>query len=96
MGLAAYAGGVLEQREIRRASDKAAHVPIASASTALVLFGKLRADLLFAGVKAALRVIDVYSEYSLLLPARAKNLQGVWAARRNSRIDRSARPKCDR
>ena len=46
MGLAAYAGGVLEQREIRRASDKAAYIPIAGASTAPAAYEKLHAALL--------------------------------------------------
>ena len=42
--------------------------------------GCLRLDLLFLGDIIALRVMDVFSKYSILARARSKNPQEVWDA----------------
>ena len=47
---------------------------------------KLQAGLSFLGDVVALRVMDVYSKYSLRIPVHTKNPQEVWGAFRSSRI----------
>ena len=63
------------QRETRRACDKAPEIPTVDTSTASAFKGKLQVGLLFLGNAIALRAMDVYSEYPLLVPARPENFQ---------------------
>ena len=73
VNLAPYVDEVLEQREIRRAFDQSPHIPIAATSTESMSRGELEADLLILGDAIALRAVDVFSKYSLLIPGRSKN-----------------------
>ena len=73
--MANYVGEVLEC-EICRACGKAPHVPIAGASTASVYSEKVQADLLFWMIFLRC-AMDMFSEYSLLLPAQSTNPQEV-------------------
>ena len=84
--LVASANEELAQREVCQAFDRAPHVPAAGTSIVAMLSEKLLADLLFLGDIIALRLMDVFSKYSFLIPVRARNPQEVWAAIGSSRI----------
>ena len=55
--------------------------------------GCLRLDLLFLGDIIALRVMDVFSKYSILARARSKNPQEVWDAFLSSWVGVFGAPK---
>ena len=55
---------------------------------------KLQVDFLFSDAIAALHVMDVFSMYSPVPPARPKNPQEVWGAISNLRIGIFGPPKC--
>ena len=80
MPLVNYVAEVLEHCEVRRAFDKAPHVAIAGASTVSLPNGNLQIGLSPLDEIIALRAVDVYSKYSLLLPERSKHPQEVWDA----------------
>ena len=67
MHLPTCADGVLARREVCQAFEKAPHAPVAGTSTAAMSNEKLQVDVI------ALRIMDVYSEYSLPIPVRTKN-----------------------
>ena len=67
---------------------------MAGTSTVAVSNGKLQVGLPFLDDITALRVIGVFSEYSLLLPVCAKNPQEVWDAFCISWIGVSGAPFC--
>ena len=93
MHLLTYADEVSEQCEVRLPLAKAPHVPIANTSTASRFAEKLRADLLFPDDLTALRALDVFPKYSLLMPVRSKDPREVWGALRNSRIGVCGQPQ---
>ena len=72
-----FVGDVREHCETCRASGKAPHVPLAGTSTASMLNEKAQADLLFLGDIIALREMDKFPKYSLLLPVQSKNPREV-------------------
>ena len=72
MHLATRADDVSEQREVRRASDRAPQVPIAGTSTVSLSDEKLQADLSFSYDLIDLKAPDVFSENSLPIPVRSK------------------------
>ena len=75
-----YVDEVLGRCEVRRASDKAPHVPISGTPTASMFNEKVQVDLLFLGDIVALRAMDTYTKNSLLLPVQPKHPQEVWGA----------------
>ena len=64
--------------DVRRAFDKAPHVPNAGTCAVSMFCEKVRVDLLFLGDLIVLHAMDMFSEYSLLLPVHSKNPQEVW------------------
>ena len=78
MHLATCVDEVMAQCEICRTFDEAPHVPAAGTSTVAMFNAKLQVDLLFLDDIIALRIMDLFSKYSFLIPARAKNPQDVW------------------
>ena len=74
---------VLKQREVCQAFGKAPHAPVAGIPTVNVFNEKLQADLLFLVDIIALRIMNVFSKYSLLIPVRTKSPQEVREASRN-------------
>ena len=93
MHLVRFADEVAEQCEVCRAFDKAPRIPIAGTSTASAFNEKLQIDLLFLGDIIALRIMDMFSKYSLLIPARSKNPQEVRDAFCNSWLSVFGQPK---
>ena len=83
---------VLAQCEACQAFGKAPHILVAGASTVAMFNEKLQEELPFLGDIIALHVMDVFSTYSLLIPARTKNPQEVWDASCSSRIGVFGRP----
>ena len=73
MPLITCADELLARCEACQAFEKAPHVPAAGTSAAAMFNEKLQADLLFLGDIIALHIMDVYSKYSPLIPARAEN-----------------------
>ena len=69
--LANYVDVALGHCEVRRAFDKAPHVPIAGTSKVSTLNGKLQEQILFLGEVIALRATDVRAKYPLLIPAHS-------------------------
>ena len=67
-----------ELGEVRCAVSKAPHVPEAGGSNVSMFDEKLQVDLSLLGDTIALRVMDVCSKNSLLIPARTKRPQEVW------------------
>ena len=92
MHLASCVDEVLGQSDVRRSLGAAPHLPIAGASTVSMLNEKLRMDLLFLDVLIAFRVMDVFSRYSLLIPASPKKPKGSWDASRSARIGMLGQP----
>ena len=82
-----------ERRDVCRASRRAPHVPIAGTSTVSTFKNKMQVDLLFLGDIIVLRVMDVFSKYSPLTPARYENPQEVRGALTNLWIGISGPPK---
>ena len=77
---------VLAQCGVCQAFGKAPHAPAAGASTVAAYSEKLQVALLFVGDIIALRIMDVFSKYSFLIPVRTKNPKEVWDALRTSWI----------
>ena len=71
---------VAGQCEVCRALDGAPHAPVAETSAVAMFREKLQADLLFVYDITTVRVMEVFSTYSHLLPVRAKNPHEVWGA----------------
>ena len=94
MQLANYLGDVLEQRDLRRSFDAAPRAPVRGTSTVSMFDEKLQADLLCLGDLIALRVMGVFSKYSLLIPARSKGPQEVRDSFYGAWIGVLGRPKC--
>ena len=94
MHLLTCADEVLEQREGRRACGKAPHAPIAVASTVAMFSENLQVDLRVLDDIIAMQAMDVFAEYSLLVPVRTKNPQEVWGASCNLRIAVFGPPQC--
>ena len=63
----------LARCEVCQAFEKAPRAPVAETSTVATFNEKLQADLLFLDDIIALRVMGVFSEYSLLIPVRTKS-----------------------
>ena len=82
--LLTIADGRLSQREVCQALEEAPQPPAAGTSIAATFSKKLDVDFLISDDILALHVTDVFSEYSLLIPARAKNSPEVWDALRSS------------
>ena len=78
--LANYVDEALECRGTRRALDEAPHVPIVAASPASAFNEKVHAGLLFPGDIIALRAMERFPKYSLLLPEQSEIPQEVWGA----------------
>ena len=72
--------GALERCEVRRAAEKSPHVPIGGVSTVSMFTGELQVDLPLSDDIIALRVTDVYSEYTLSIPVRSKHPQEIRGA----------------
>ena len=87
------AGDVVRECEICRASDAAPAIPVAGTSHVSSFNEKVRADLLFLGDLVALRVIDHFPRYSLSVPVRPGNPEGVWDAFCDSRIAVFGKPR---
>ena len=85
---------VLEQRKVSWAFDKASYVPTAGTPTGTRINEKLQVDLPFLGDIVAPRATDVFSEYSLLEPARSENPPEAFGASRISRIGVLCPPQC--
>ena len=76
----------MAQCEVCQAFDKVPRDPAAGTSTVAMFNEKSQVDLLFLDDIIALRILDVFSKYSLLIPVRTKNPQEVWDASRRPRI----------
>ena len=64
--------------KIRRAFGQASQIPIAGTPTAPAFNGELQVGLLFLDDAIALRAMDAYSKYPLLIPALPASPQKVW------------------
>ena len=84
---------VASQRDTRKAFEKAPRIPISGTSTASMSNGRLRVDLLFLDGAIALRIMDVFSKYSILTRARPKNPQELWDAFLSSWVGVFGSPK---
>ena len=84
---------ILGQCEVCRTFDKAPRAPVAGAPTAPMFIERLLADLLPPDDLIALRAMDVFPEYSFLIPARTMYLQELWGIFCNSRIGVSGHPQ---
>ena len=60
--------------------------PVAGASTAAMFNEKVKVDPLFLGGMLALRIMDVFSKHSPLIPVQTKNPEEVRDVFRTSRI----------
>ena len=76
------------------AVDKAPDVPIAASSTASMFNEKVQVDLLFLGDSIALRDMDMYFKYSLMLPVHFESNQDVWDAFCGGWLGTFGPPKC--
>ena len=72
-----HAGDVVSQRDTCKASEKAPHIPISGTSSVSMFSDRLQMDLLFLDVIITLRIMDVFSKYSILARVRSKNPQEV-------------------
>ena len=77
-GFGKFLHKVAQQCDVCHAFDKAPHLPIAGTSTAASSNGDLLADLLFLDSAIALRAMDVYPKYSLLITVCAGNPVEAW------------------
>ena len=75
--LVAHVDEVLGNCAVRRACDRAPHVPIAGAAAVSAFNEKVQVGLLFLGDLVVVRAMDIFSEYSSLRPAQPKNPQDV-------------------
>ena len=76
-------GDVVSQRDACGAFEEEPHIPISGISSVSMSNARLQMELLFldgAADGAALRIMDVFSKYSILSRVRPKNPQGVWDA----------------
>ena len=73
-----FADEVSENCDVCRALDKAPHVPNAGTSAVPMFNEKAQVDLPFLGDLVALRAMDMFSKYSLLLPVQPKNPREAW------------------
>ena len=80
MQLFNYVDEASERCEVCRAFETAPHVPIAGTPAVSAFNGKLQVSILLLGDIIAQHEMDVYSKYSLSIPARPKNPQRVRAA----------------
>ena len=94
MHLLTCVGEVLTRREVCLAFEKAPRAPATGGSTVAVFNGKLQVGHLSLDDTIALHVAYALPEYSLLIPVRAENPQGVWGAFCNSRIGVFGPPSC--
>ena len=86
--------GVLKQREVRPAFDKAPRVTSAGAPTVSDLNGKAQADSLILDDIATLSAMDGYSKCSLPVRASSGNLLEVWESFAASWIAVPGKPSC--
>ena len=96
MHMVKYVGAALGKRDACRPFGAAPHVPIAKSPTLPMFNGELQVDPLFLGDLIALRVIDVFSKYSHLIPVRSRNPEEVWSASYGPWITIFGQPKCIR
>ena len=82
---------VVSQRDTRKAFEKAPHIPISGSSWVSMSNERLQIGSAFSG--SALRVMDVFSKYSILTRVRRKNPQEVWNAFLSSWAGVSGAPK---
>ena len=61
---------VASQCDTCKAFEKAPHIPIAGTSTVSMFNERLQMDLLFLDAIIALRIMDVFSKYSILTRVR--------------------------
>ena len=73
-----FAGKLLEHCESHWAFGKTPHVLIAGASAASMFNEEVQADLLFLGDTIAMRAMDMFPKYSLLLQVQPEYPQEVW------------------
>ena len=76
-GLIPLVADVAREREICRAFYVAPAIPVACTPSASSSNEKVQVDLLFLGDLVALSVLDIFSRYSPLVPARPKNPEEV-------------------
>ena len=77
MHLLNFAGNPSEHCEVCRALNKATHVPIAVTAAESMFNEKSKVDILFLNSIIALHVMDAYSEYLPLIPARSETSREV-------------------
>ena len=94
MHLANCVDEVLEQCDAGRSFSAAPHVPIAGTSTVPRFSERLQVDLLFSGDLLVLHAIDVFSEYSHLIPGRLGGPEAVRAAFSVAWVGVCGQPKC--
>ena len=73
MHMVNFADDVSAQFELCRVSDEVPHFPISGTWTAPASSGKCRMDLPFRDDGIALRAIDIFSKFPLLIPMRPKH-----------------------
>ena len=78
--LVQHVGDVVAQCDVRKAFEKAPHIPISGTSSASTSNERLQMDLLFLGDIIALHSVGVFSKYSSLARVRSKNPQENWDA----------------
>ena len=89
-----HVGDVVSQRDASKEFEKAPHVPISGTSSVSMFNERLQMDLLFLDDIIALRIMDVFSKYSILTRARPENPQEVWDAFLSSLVGVFGIPKC--
>ena len=85
-GFLGRAGEVSQLCDVCRASEKAAHSPVAGSPSESSFKKNLQVDLLSLDDTIALRAKDLYSKHPPLLPVRSEKLLGIKDAFRGSRI----------
>ena len=88
--------GAIPRCGVCRALDKTSNLPIAGTTSAPPLYEKLQVELPFLVGILALRAMDMYSKYSLLMPVRAGNPSEARGASRSSWIAICGRSQCIR
>ena len=72
------AGDVVRECDICRAPDVAPAIPVVGTSPVSSFNERVQVDISFLGDLITLRVLDLFSRYPLLVPARSKNPDEVW------------------
>ena len=88
-----YVDEVVRNCDVCKAFDSAPAIPVAGTSSVSAFNEKLQVDLLFLDDLIVLHVLDLFSRYSLLVPARSENPEEVWDAFCNSWIAVFGKPR---